>query len=281
MKKVSILMMITALLFASCANDGDSDSASLVIPNTNGTTQNPVTPSDDSTSKTGQTKSEGKEKTNTSEKNKSADNFVLDFSVTTSYSMKVGETVEIQKYFNDFNGEHDIFISNINDISDYVENSNADNGNILLTAKSVGTITVKTNDRSDVGSDGIAKGAKTWYCIITITADGFSGNSIEYKLLGTWRYKDSSSYGTIIFNRDMTGHIYVTLNSTIVHDNDFTWKATEYKNGSRTIMYFTLSGTGVSALDSGHPITELRSNRFTIDEYLAFGMPKLTTWYKQ
>ena len=274
-------MMIAALLFASCANDGDSDSASLVIPNTNGTTQNPVTPSDDSTSKTGQTKSEGKEKTNTSEKNKSADNFVLDFSVTTSYSMKVGETVEIQKYFNDLNGEHDIFISNINDISDYVENSNADNGNILLTAKSVGTITVKTNDWSDVGSDGIAKGAKTWYCIITITADGFSGNSIEYKLLGTWRYKDSSSYGTIVFNSDMTGHIYVTLNSTIVHDNDFTWRATEYKNGSQTTMCFTLSGTGISALDSGHQITELRSNRFTIDEYLAFGMPKLTTWYKQ
>lgn len=34
-------------------------------------------------------------------------------------------------------------------------------------------------------------------------------------------------------------------------------------------------------LNGYHTLEDVRSNRFTLDEYLAFGMPKTTTWYKK
>lgn len=178
-------------------------------------------------------------------------------------------------------GEHNLFISNINDISDYVESSNSTSGNILLTAKSVGTITVKFNDWNDVDSNGIASGAKAWYCSVTITADGFSGNALEYKLLGRWVYTSSSSNGTIVLNADKTGHITAYLNSSKIHDNDFTWSASESRNGSTTYQYLSINCTETSSLDGSHRITDVRTNRFTLNDYLAFGMPQQTTWNKQ
>ena len=143
-----------------------------------------------------------------------------------------------------------------------------------ITAKGVGTTTLKVScwDNSD---------NRAWYCNITVTSDDFSGNGLEYKLVGTWKYTGSSSNGTIVLNSDKTGHITATLQSKTVHDNDFTWSAYEYKSGSTTYQYLTLSGTGVTALDSDHKITNLMSTRFTLNDYLAFGMPKETTWYKQ
>ena len=201
----------------------------------------------------------------------SAENTALDFSVTRQYSMKVGETVEIARYFNDI---YEIYISNSDEISPYLEHTgNSTSGNSIYKAKSVGTVTVRAKDWDD--------NSRSWYCYITITADGFSGNSIEYQLLGTWKYTDSSSNGTITLNADKTGHIKVTLQGSTVHDNSFTWSAYESKSGSTTYQYLSISGTGISSLDGSHRITNIRTNRFTLNDYLAFGMPQQTTWNKQ
>ena len=200
------------------------------------------------------------------------ENAALDFTVTTQYSMKVGETVEIENYFNDV---YETYISNSDEISSYLERTGTStNGNSIYTAKAVGTITVRAKDWND--------DSKTWYCYITITADGFSGNAIEYKLLGVWEYtKNTSTYGTITLHADKTGHITTTLNGTKIFDNDFTWSASERTFSSTKYQFLHISNSGNSKLDDSFGLKDVRTNRFTITDYLSFGMPKETTWWNK
>jgi len=201
-----------------------------------------------------------------------AANSVLDFSKCSSYSLKVGETVNFSNYINDVTEFY--FDSNMSNFDSSVVEISSGNDVKTITAKGVGTttLTAKCWDESD---------SRKWYCTVTVTSDDFSGKGIEYKLLGTWKYSGSSSSGTIVLNSDMTGHITATLQGSTVHDNDFTWSAYEAKNSSTTYQFLTFSGTGVSAIDCDHQVTNIMSTRFTMKGYLAFGMPSETTWYKQ
>lgn len=201
-----------------------------------------------------------------------AENAALDFTVTTQYSMKVGETIEIANYFNDV---YETYISNSDEISSYLERTGTStNGNSIYTAKAVGTITVRAKDWND--------DSKTWYCYITITADGFNGNSIEYKLLGVWEYtKNNSTYGTITLHANKTGHITTTLNGKKIFDNEFTWSASERTINSTKYQYLDISNSGNSNLDGSFGLKDIRTNRFTITDYLSFGMPKETTWWNK
>lgn len=192
------------------------------------------------------------------------DSNILDIATTTSFSMKVGQTVTLKPSWSS------------GDDCTYTITSNDDGAVSLsgkvITALNIGTAIIKmqSNQSSSSGS-----------CVISVTSEGFEGKVIENKLLGTWVYTGSSSNGTIILNSDKTGHITAYLTSSKVHDNDFTWSAYENKSGSTTYHYLTIKGTGVDSLDGDHQITNLYSTRFTLKGYLAFGMPSETTWYKQ
>ena len=185
---------------------------------------------------------------------------ILDMATTTTFSMKVGETVTLKPSWT------------YGDDCYYTITSNDDDAITLsgkvITAEKIGTAVIKMTANASSSAAG--------WCTISVTAEGFEGKVLENKLLGTWKYTGSSSSGTIVLNSDMTGHITAYLNGSTVHDKDFTWSAYE-----STYQYLTLSGTGVSALDSNHKITNLKSTSFTLNDYLAFGMPKETTWYKQ
>lgn len=192
------------------------------------------------------------------------DTNILDIATTTSYSMKVGQTVTLKPSWS------------YGDDCTYTITSNDDGAVSLsgkvITAVNIGTAIIKmqSNQSSSSGS-----------CVISVTSEGFEGKVLENKLLGTWVYKDSSSSGTIVLNSDKTGHITAYLTSSKVHDNDFTWSAYENKSGSTTYHYLTIKGTGVDSLDGDHPITNIYTTRFTLKSRLAFGMPSETTWYKQ
>lgn len=201
-----------------------------------------------------------------------SDDSVLDFSNVTSYSLKIGETVTLSKYINDVT---EIYIDqNLYDFDSNVAEITYDkNNNIAVTAKSVGSTILTAKSWEDNNN-------KTWKCCITVTSNDFSGNGIEYKLIGTWKTSGSNYSGTITFNADMTGYINVTLAGSSVHDTNFNWSASESGSGSSKRYSFTISNANDN-LNGSHGIEDLRSNRFSLNEYFAFGMPKQTTWNKE
>lgn len=190
---------------------------------------------------------------------------ILDMATTTEFSMKVGESVTLKPSWT------------YGDDCYYTITSNDDDAITLsgkvITAEKIGTAVVKMTANQSSSAAG--------WCTISVTAEGFEGKVLENKLLGTWKYTGSSSSGTIVLNSDMTGHITAYLQGKTVHDNDFTWSAYEGKSGSTTYQFLVIKGTGVSSLDDEHTLTNVRSNRFTMKGYLAFGMPSETTWEKQ
>ena len=189
----------------------------------------------------------------------------LDFTNISAYSMKIGERVTIADYFGDV---YHVY-TQIPDDSDVLEYL----GNNIYEAKNVGSVIV----RAKVWTEP----SKTWWCLFTVTAnEGYNGNSIEHKLIGTWVYKDSSSSGTIVLNADKTGHITAYLGSTAMHDTSFNWSAKEEKSGSTKKHYLKIENASGN-LDGYHTLEDVRSNRFTLNEYLAFGMPQYTVWYRQ
>jgi len=195
------------------------------------------------------------------------DSNILDIATTTSYSMKVGQTVTLKPSWS--YGDDCTYTITSNDVGAACAVSLSGK---VITAVNIGTAIIKMQSNQSSSSRS---------CVISVTSEGFEGKVIENKLLGTWVYTGSSSNGTIVLNSDMTGHITAYLKSSKVHDNDFTWSAYENKSDSTTYHYLTIKGTGVDSLDGDHQITNLYSTRFTLKGYLAFGMPSETTWYKQ
>lgn len=192
------------------------------------------------------------------------DSNILDIATTTSYSMKVGQTVTLKPSWS-YGDDCTYTITSNDDVAVSLSGK-------VITALKIGTAIIKMQSNQSTSSGS---------CVISVTSEGFEGKVLENKLLGTWVYTGSSSNGTIVLNSDMTGHITAYLTSSKVHDNDFTWSAYENKSGSTTYHYLTIKGTGVDSLDGDHQITNLYSTRFTLKGYLAFGMPSETTWYKQ
>lgn len=190
-----------------------------------------------------------------------SDTNILDISTTTTFSMKVGESVTLKPSWNHGDNCYYSITSNTN-------NAISISGK-TLTANAIGTAIVKmtANDNPSAAGD----------CVISVTEEGFEGSVIENMLIGTWKCSGSSYSATIVFNSNMTGHITATLSSSTVHDNDFTWSAFE----GTSSKYFQLSGTNVSSLDGQHTLTSITSTRFVMSGYLAFGFPSTTTWTKQ
>ncbi len=186
---------------------------------------------------------------------------ILDICTTTSFSMKVGESVTLKPSWKRGDNCYYTITSNTN-------NAISISGK-TLTASAIGTAIVKMTADDNPSATGD--------CVISVTEEGFEGSAIENMLIGTWKYNGSSCTGTIVFNANKTGHIKTTLSGSTTHDSDFTWSATEGKSSK----YFTIKGTGVSGIDCQHPLERITSTLFEINDRLAFGFPSKSTWYKQ
>lgn len=197
----------------------------------------------------------------------------VDISNVHTYNLKVGESVTFSQYYND---NIELYIDvNLGNF----DSSIVDVNNMTVTAKAPGstTVTAKAFNQSEQN-----KTPSSLQCLINVTSDNFSGQGIEYKLLGTWKTgSNGDNYsGTITFNSNKTGSIRTTLNGTTTHDTTFNWSAAESGSGSQKTYTFTITNANDN-LNGSHGIYELRSNRFSMNEWLAFGMPQYTTWYKQ
>ena len=181
---------------------------------------------------------------------------VLDFSSVTSYSMKVGDTVNLASLI----GESSVYYE-IQGGSDVVEL-----GSGSLTAIGPGSAIVKAVDWDD--------SSKIWYCNITVTVEGFSGSALDYKLIGRW--EDGNSY--LFFDADKTGELKVYKNGSLLQESTFTWSSFENSYGK----YLTLSNCSADYLEGKqYTITNLSATTLNLHGYLAFGAAQDTSWSKQ
>ncbi|MCR5046807.1 MAG: hypothetical protein K6A42_09535 [Treponema sp.] len=116
--------------------------------------------------------------------------------------------------------------------------------------------------------------------------DTTTSEGLRNYLAGTWTCSDNGFSGAITLNSDGSGHIDVTRsNGDIIHNKDFTWTAyaSKYTSSSMGLTIskiLEISGTNEGALDGEHSLTTA-ANSFTMNGYLAFGMPSQTTWTRQ
>lgn len=196
-----------------------------------------------------------KQKENTGSED-AGDASALDFSSVTSYSMKVGDTVNLASLI----GESSVYYE-IQSGSDVVE---LGSGN--LTAIGPGSTIVKAIDWDD--------SSKSWYCNITVTVEGFSGSALDYKLIGRW--EDGNSY--LVFNADKTGELKVYRNGAKLQESTFEWSSFENSYGK----YLTLSNCSEDYLEGKqYTITSISTTSLRLHGYLAFGAAQDTSWTKQ
>lgn len=179
---------------------------------------------------------------------------VLDLGLTKTYSMLVGETINLASMIDECDVWYEI--QSGNDVIEVDGNT--------ISAISVGTATLKATDWEDE--------SRTWKCVITVSAEGFTGTALEYKLIGKWYYGDSY----IELNADKTGYMKVYLNGSVVQDSEFTWSTMEVKGNK----YFDIVN-GTDYINKSYTILKISEVEFGIKGYLAFGMPQETTWVKE
>ena len=180
--------------------------------------------------------------------------FVLDLGLTKTYSMLVGETINLASMIED--GDVWYEIQSGNDVIEVDGNK--------ISAISVGIATLKATDWEDE--------SRTWKCVITVSAEGFTGTALEYKLIGKWYYEDSY----IVLNADKTGLMKVFLNGTVVQDSTFNWGASENKYGK----YLEIEN-GTDYINKSYTILKVSEVEFRIKGYLGFGLAEETTWVKE
>ena len=196
-----------------------------------------------------------KQKENTGSED-AGDASALDFSSVTSYSMKVGDTVNLASLIGDSSVYYEIQSG-----SDVVE---LGSGN--LTAIGPGSAIVKAVDWDD--------SSKIWYCNITVTVEGFSGSALDYKLIGRW--EDGNSY--LLFDADKTGKLKVYKNGSLLQESTFEWSSFENSYGK----FLTLSNCSADYLEGKqYTITNLSATKLNLHGYLAFGSAQDTSWSKQ
>lgn len=184
----------------------------------------------------------------------------LDIATTKEYSMKVNDTIQLK--------------SSLENGSYYVQSGRTSisiDSNDILTANAIGTAIVKFTSEDS---------SKSYYCNISVTAEGFEGSAVENLLLGTWTTSGSSYKGTLTLNDNMTGHIKTYLSSNVIYDTDFKWSAGETGTTSQKTKYLEIKNTGFSALDCDHTLTNFTTTSFIMNGYLSFGFPSTTTWDK-
>lgn len=184
------------------------------------------------------------------------DSAAFDFSSVTSYSMNVGDTVSLASLI----GGSSVYYE-IQSGSDAVEL-----GSGTLTAIGSGTAIVKAIDWDD--------SSKSWSCSITVIVEGFTGSSLDYKLIGRW--EDENSY--LVFNADKTGELKVYKNGSLLQESTFEWSSFENSYGK----YLTLSKCSADYLEGmQYTITSISANSLRLHGYLAFGTAQDTSWTKQ
>ena len=181
---------------------------------------------------------------------------VLDFSSVTSYSMNLGDTVNLASLIGDSSVYYEIQSG-----SDVVEL-----GSGILTAIGPGTAIVKAVDWDD--------SSKRWSCSITVTVEGFSGSALDYKIIGRW--EDGNSY--LFFDSDKTGELKVYKNGSLLQESTFEWTSFENSYGK----YLTLSKCSANYLEGKqYTITSISKTSLRLHGYLAFGAAQDTSWTKQ
>ena len=245
-KALGILLSIMLILgFISCQQPTNSSDD---FANQNPTEQ----PKDETTDKDVNEKEEippvvgGEEETE--------EEIVLDLGLTKTYSMLVGETINLASMIDECDVWYEI--QSGNDVIEVDGNT--------ISAISVGTATLKATDWEDE--------SRTWKCVITVSAEGFTGTALEYKLIGKWYYGDSY----IELNADKTGYMKVYLNGSIVQDSEFTWSTMEVKGNK----YFDIAN-GTDYINKSYTILKVSEVEFRIKGYLGFGLPEETTWMKE
>ena len=184
------------------------------------------------------------------------DTSALDFSSFTSYSMNLGDTVNLASLI----GESSVYYE-IQSGSDVVEL-----GSGILTAIGSGSAIVKAIDWDD--------SSKSWSCSITVTVEGFNGSALDYKLIGRW--EDGNSY--LVFNADKTGELKVYKNGSLLQESTFEWTCFENSYGK----YLTLSNCSADYLEGKqYTITNISVTTLNLHGYLAFGAAQDTSWTKQ
>ena len=245
-KALGILLSIILILgFISCQQPTNSSGD---FVNQNPTEQ----PKDETTDKDVNEKEEippvveGEEETE--------EEIVLDLGLTKTYSMLVGETINLAPMIDECDVWYEV--QSGDDVISVDSNT--------ISAISVGTAILKATDWEDEG--------RTWKCVITVSAEGFTGTTLEYKLIGKWYYGDSY----IELNADKTGYMKVFLDGTVVQDSTFTWGASENKYGK----YLEIEN-GTEYINKDYTILKVSEVEFRIKGYLGFGLPEETTWVKE
>ena len=184
------------------------------------------------------------------------DSAALDFSSVTTYSMSVGDTVSLASLI----GESSVYYE-IQSGTDAVEL-----GSGTLTAIGPGSAIVKAIDWDD--------NSKSWSCSITVTVEGFTGSSLDYKLIGRW--EDGNSY--LVFDADKTGELKVYKNGSLLQESTFTWSSLENSHGK----YLSLSNCSANYLEGKqYIITSISLTSLRLHGYLAFGASQDTFWTRQ
>lgn len=186
--------------------------------------------------------------------NEKEEEIVLNLGLTKTYSMLIGETVNLASMIDECDVWYEV--QSGDDVISVDGNT--------ISAISVGTATLKATDWEDE--------SRTWKCVITVSAEGFIGTTLEYKLIGKWYYGDSY----IELNADKTGYMKVFLNGSVVQDSTFNWGAYENKYGK----YLEIEN-GADYINKSYTILKVSEVEFRISGYLAFAMPQETSWVKE
>lgn len=182
------------------------------------------------------------------------EDIVLNLGLTKTYSMLVGETVNLVSMIENYDVWYEI--QSGNDVIEVDGNT--------ISAFSVGTATLKATDWEDE--------SRTWKCVITVSAEGFTGTALEYKLIGKWYYEDSY----IELNADKTGYMKVFLDGKLIQDSTFNWCGREVNSNK----YLSIIN-GSSEINKDYTILKVSEVEFRIKGYLGFGLPQETTWVKE
>ncbi len=258
MKKINIFTaaLVAAFMMSSCqmpADDTDNTQTTGSVNQTSQTTAGSEQGEETSSAEPeGETSSEGTENTAEPEEEETG----LDLSKLSQYSMKVGEEINLletiegcQVYYQIQSGRDAVSISSQS-----------------LKATSVGEAIIKAIDWDDE--------SHYWSCSVTVSAEGFSGDAIEYKLCGNWKSDDGVS--CITLNQDKTGYMKIYLNSSVVQDCSFNWSASEASS------YKILSIiNGDSYINKDYTILSVSGTSMRLSGYLAFGKAKETSWTKE
>lgn len=183
----------------------------------------------------------------------------LDFAVTKRYKMNVGDTVSV---VSEMDGVDVLYIVQGNDGVVF-----ADNSTMIVTALSVGTQIVEVYTWDDV---------KLGSCVFEVTAEGFDGNEVEYKVIGKWNYDDDNvSY--LKFNANKSGEMLVYLRGDKVQDCTFNWSAFKATNGR---MYLSITD-GPDYINTSYEISFSSANSLHLIGYLAVFAPHETNWTRE